>query len=113
MQSTAATGFVSIPGVRVLLAPAGAATTPPISAFERRTTNDPGQTGTAIVAQGQRITNPASYLELVAAAERRGLTATGSYEVNKEIEVYGTYGFSDSRGFAKTLPVYVANVTVV
>jgi outer membrane receptor protein involved in Fe transport len=112
VQATATTGFVSIPGVRVLLAPAGAATTPPISAFERRTTNDPGQTGTAILAQGQRITNPASYLELVAAAERRGLTATGSYEVTKQIEAYGTYGFSDSRGFAKTLPVYVANVPV-
>ena len=112
VQATATTGFVSIPGVRVLLAPAGAATTPPISAFERRTTNDPGQTGAAIVAQGQRITNPASSLELVAAAERRGLTATGSFEVTKHIEAYGTYGFSDSRGFAKTLPVYVANVPV-
>ncbi|MSU67164.1 MAG: hypothetical protein EXS40_01110 [Opitutaceae bacterium] len=112
VEATATTGFVSIPGVRVLLAPAGSATTPPIAAFERRTTNDPGQTGTVIVAQGQRITNPSSYLELVAAAERRGLTATGSYEVGKQIEVYGTYGFSDSRGFAKTLPVYVANVAV-
>jgi outer membrane receptor protein involved in Fe transport len=112
VQATAATGFVSIPGVRVVLAPAGSATTPPLSAFERRTTNDPGQTGTALVAQGQRITNPAAALELVAAAERRGLTATGSYEVSQRIEAYGTYGFSDSRGFAKTLPVYVANVPV-
>lgn len=112
VQATAATGFVSIPGVRVLLAPVGSATTPPISAFERRTTNDPGQTGTAIVAQGQRITNPASYLELVAAAERRGLTANGSYEIRPQLEVYGTYSFSDSRGLAKTLPIYVANVAV-
>ncbi len=112
VQATAATGFVSIPGVRVVLAPAGSATTPPLSAFERRTTNDPGQTGTALVAQGQRITNPAAALELVAAAERRGLTATGSYEVSQRIEAYGTYGFSDSRGFAKTLPVYVSNVPV-
>ena len=112
VQATATTGFVSIPGVRVLLAPAGSATTPAISAFERRTTNDPGQTGTVILAQGQRITNPASYLELVAAAERRGLTANGSYQFRPQIEFYGTFGFSDSRGLAKTLPVYVANVAV-
>ena len=112
VQATATTGFVSIPGIRVLLAPVGSATTPAVSAFERRTTNDPGQTGTAILAQGQRITNPAPFLELVAAAERRGLTANGTYQFRPQIEVYGTYGFSDSRGLAKTLPVYVANVAV-
>ena len=112
VQATATTGFVSIPGVRVLLAPEGSATTPPISAFERRTTNDPGHTGTVILAQGQRITNPSSWTELVAAAERRGLTANGTYEIRPNLEVYGTYSFSDSRGLAKTLPVYVANVAV-
>jgi len=112
VQATATTGFVSIPGVRVLLAPAGSATTPAIAAFERRTTNDPGQTGTAILAQGQRITNPATSTQLVAAADRRGLTATGSYELRPNLDVYGTYSFSDSRGLAQTLPVYVANVAV-
>ena len=114
VQSTATTGFVSIPGVRVLVAPAGSATTPPISAFEPRTTNASSQptTLTAIVAQGQRITNPAPWTELIAGSDRRGLTATGSYEFSKKIEVYGTYSFSDSRSLAQTLPVYVANVSV-
>ena len=113
VQATATTGFVSIPGVRVLLAPAGSATTPAVAAFERRTTNDPGQTtATAIVAQGQRITNPANFTQLVSAADRRGLTATGSYTLSPLAEVYGTYSFSDSRGLAQTLPVYVANVAV-
>ena len=112
VQATATTGFVSIPGVRVLLAPEGSAITPAVSAFERRTTNDPGQTGTVILAQGQRITNPSSWTELVAAAERRGFTANGTFEIRKHLEVYGTYSFSDSRALAKTLPVYVANVAV-
>lgn len=112
IQATAAGGFASIPGVRVLLAPAGAATTPAVAAFERRTTNDPGQPGTAIVAQGQRITDPSPWTELVAGADRRGLTATGTYEFRPALELYGTYSFSDSRGAAKTLPVYVANVAV-
>ncbi|MBI5766477.1 MAG: TonB-dependent receptor [Verrucomicrobia bacterium] len=112
IQATAATGFVSFPGVRVLLAPAGATSTPAVTAFERRTTNDPGQTGTAIVAQGQRITDPSPWTELVASADRHGLTATGTYEARPGLEVYGTYSFSDSRGHAQTLPVYVANVAV-
>jgi iron complex outermembrane receptor protein len=112
IQATATTGFVSIPGVRVLLAPTGATSTPAIAAFERRTTNDPGQTGTAIVAQGQRITDPSPWTELVASADRHGLTATGTYEPRAGLEFYGTYSFSDSRGHAQTLPVYVSNVAV-
>jgi outer membrane receptor protein involved in Fe transport len=112
IQATATTGFVSIPGIRVLLAPEGAATTPPVSAFERRITNDSGQTSTTIVAQGQRITDPSSWTELVAEAQRNGLTANGSYDLRPNLELYGTYSFSDSRGLAKTLPVYVANVAV-
>jgi outer membrane receptor protein involved in Fe transport len=114
VQATATTGFVSIPGIRVLVAPAGSATTPAISAFERRTTNAPNQNPalTMVIAQGQLNTNPAQWNQLVSASDRRGLTATGSYEFRKEFEAYGTYSFSDSRGFAQTLPVYVANVPV-
>jgi len=114
VQATATTGFVSIPGIRVLVAPAGSATTPAISAFERRTTNAPNQNPalTAIIAQGQLNTNPAPWNQLVSGSDRRGLTATGSYEFSKKLEAYSTYSFSDSRGFAQTLPVYVANVTV-
>ena len=81
VQATAATGFASIPGIRVVLAPPGSATTPAVAAFERRTTNDPGQTGTAIVAQGQRITNPAPWTQLVSAAERRGATVHANQAV--------------------------------
>lgn len=114
VQATATTGFVSIPGIRVLVAPAGSATTPPISAFERRTTNASNQstTLTAIIAQGQSITNPAPWNELVSASDRRGLTATGNYEFSKNLEAYANYSFTDSRGLAQTLPVYVANVPV-
>jgi outer membrane receptor protein involved in Fe transport len=110
IQATATTGFVSIPGIRVLLAPAGSATTPPIAAFERRTTNDPGQpsTLTVVVAQGQRITNPAQWLELISASNRRGLTGSATYKLRGELETYGTYSYSDSRGLAMTLPAYAS-----
>jgi iron complex outermembrane receptor protein len=112
IQATATAGFTSIPGIRVLLAPAGSATTPPISAFERRTTNDPGQVGTAIVAQGQRITNPAQWTQLVSAAERRGVTGTASYQLAEGIEVYGNASRTQSKGNAETLPAYVSGVAV-
>jgi outer membrane receptor protein involved in Fe transport len=112
VQATASTGFVGIPGFRVLLAPAGSATTPAIGSFERRTTNDPGQTGTAIIAQGQRITNPAEWTQLVSAADRKGVTGTASYQVTSEIEAYGTVSLTQSRSTAKTLPLYVAGVSV-
>jgi iron complex outermembrane receptor protein len=112
VQATAATGFVSIPGIRVLLAPQGSATTPAISAFERRTVNVPGQTGTTPIAQGQRVTNPAQWTQLVSGSNRRGFTGTATYKILPELETYGTYSYSDSRGGAKTLPAYVANVAV-
>jgi outer membrane receptor protein involved in Fe transport len=113
VQATATTGFVSIPGIRVLLAPAGSATTPAIPAFERRTTNDAGQTSLIPIAQGQRITNPAPWVELLSAANRRGLTGNATYKFGEKLEGYGSYSFTDSRGFAQTLPAYVANVPVV
>lgn len=112
VQATATTGFVGIPGVRVLLAPAGSATTPAIGSFERRTTNDPGQTSVAIVAQGQRIVNPAEWTQLVSASDRRGVTGTASYQLTSAIEAYSNVSFTQSRGTAKTLPVYVGGVAV-
>ena len=113
VQSTATTGFVSIPGVRVLAAPASSITTPAISAFERRLTNDPGQgTGATILAQGQRITNPASWNELISSSDRRGFAANGTLKLFGETEGYSAYSFSDSRSLAKGLPVYVSNVGV-
>jgi iron complex outermembrane receptor protein len=112
IQAVAATGFVSIPGVRVLLAPEGSATTPPVSAFEPRTTNVPGQVGTGILAQGQRVTNPAQWTQLVAGSERYGITGSASYQFSPKMETYGTYSFTDSRSSARTLPAYVANVLV-
>ncbi|MSU24353.1 MAG: TonB-dependent receptor [Opitutus sp.] len=114
VQATATTGFVSIPGIRVLLAPAGSATTPAISAFERRTTNDPGQTTSSIIsAQGQRITNPGPWTELLSASNRHGFTGNATYQFRNNLEGYGTYGFTDSRSKAGTLPAYVAGVPVV
>jgi hypothetical protein len=114
IQSVATTGFVTIPGVRVLLTPEGSATTPALSAFERRTTNSPTQNPalTSIIAQGQRITNPAPWTQLISGSQRYGFTGNASFQVFPKMELYGTYSFTDSRSNAKTLPAYVANVRV-
>ena len=106
IQSSASAGFVSIPGVRVLLTPEGSATTPPVSAFIPRTTNAPNQNPalTTIIAQGQRITNPAPWTQLVSGAERYGFTGNASFRLFPKLEVYGTYSYTDSRSLAKGLP---------
>ncbi len=114
IQSTATTGFVSIPGVRVLLAPEGSATTPPVSAFIPRTTNAPNQSPTLpfVVAQGQRNFDPAPFVELVAGSKREGFTGNFSYTLNDQIETYGSVSVSSSRGAANTLPAYAGLVSI-
>ena len=114
IQSTAATGFVSIPGVRVLLTPEGFATTPPVSAFVPRTTNASNQSPflTAIVAQGQRNFDPAPFVELVAGSKREGFTGNFNYTLSDQIETYGTVSVSSSRGAANTLPAFAGLVSI-
>jgi outer membrane receptor protein involved in Fe transport len=115
LQASVAAGFVSIPGVRVLLAPPGSATTPAISAFERRTINSPTQNPllTSIVAQGQRITNPAPWTQLISGAERYGLAGHASYQWFPQVEIYGSYSFSDSRSVTKGLPAFTDTLVPV
>ncbi|MFO1450991.1 MAG: TonB-dependent receptor [Opitutaceae bacterium] len=114
IQATATTGFVSIPGVRVLLTPTGYATTPPLSAFIQRTTNADNQpaTLTAIIAQGQRTFDPAPYVELVAGSTRDGFTGNFNYGVTSRIELYGSASLTKSRGAANTLPAYAGLVAI-
>ena len=106
VQSSASAGFVSIPGVRVLLAPEGSATTPAISSFERRTANSSTQNPalTTIIAQGQRVTNPAPWTQLVSGAQRYGFTGNANYRFFPKLEAYGSYSYTDSRSLAKGLP---------
>ncbi len=115
IQSSATTGFVAIPGVRVVLAPEGSATTPPISAFIPRTTNSSTQNPalTTIIAQGQRVTNPAPWTQLVSGAERYGFTANANYRLFPQVEVYGNYSYTDSRSLAKGLPAFTDFITSV
>lgn len=115
IQSSASAGFTLVPGVRVLLAPEGSATTPPISAFIPRTTNSSNQNPalTTIIAQGQRITNPAPWTQLVSGAERYGFTGNASYRLFPKLEVYGTYSYTDSRSLAKGLPAFTDFITSV
>lgn len=104
--------FDSIPGIRVVLTPEGFATTPPVSAFLPRTTIPPGQTTTLVSAQGQRPTNVADQLQLVPESERYGMGANGTYTFDSGLQLYANYRFSDSRGLAKSLPAYSANVLI-
>ena len=115
IQSSVTTGFTAVPGVRVLLAPEGSATTPPISAFIPRTTNSSTQNPlvTTIIAQGQRVTNPAPWTQLVSGAERYGFTGNASYRLFPRVEAYGTYSFTDSRSLAKGLPGFTDFITSV
>ncbi|WP_438480346.1 TonB-dependent receptor plug domain-containing protein [Oleiharenicola lentus] len=104
--------FDALPGIRVVLTPFGYATTPRVADFIPRTAPGDGQSGTAVNAQGQRQTNVSDQLELIPQSERYGVSGNASYTFNSGLEVYTSYRFSDSRGFATSLPAYSANVLV-
>jgi len=104
------TGFAGVPGVRVALAPEGATTMPPLSAFMPRTTNAPNQSSslTAVIGQGQRAASVSDFLNLVPKAERKGITGNFNYDTSRDVEFYGSLSHSDSRSLAETLPAYIA-----
>jgi iron complex outermembrane receptor protein len=97
--------FTALPGVRVVLTPEGSVVTPALGQFIPRTTAGEGQFGLP-AAQGQRQTNVSEYLQLVPRSERYGVTGNFTYTFANGLEAYGTYGFSDTRGFASALPPY-------
>jgi iron complex outermembrane receptor protein len=111
LVGTTAGDFTALPGVRVVLAPTGALTTPALSAFLPTTTVPVGQAGTIVNAQGQRATNVSNFLELVPEAQRYGVNSNFTYAIREGWEAYGSYSFSDSRGLAGTLPAYSAAST--
>lgn len=102
--------FDAIPGIRVVLTPTGSATTPAVSAFLQRTTVPSGQTGTLVNAQGQNPTDVADQLQLVPEAQRYGVGSNANYTFSSGLEAYANYRFSDSRGYATSLPAYSAGV---
>lgn len=105
--------FDAIPGIRVVLTPTGATTTPAVSAFLPRTTVPSGQTGTFVNGQGQNPTNVTDQLQLIPEAQRYGLGSNASYTFSSGLEAYANYRFSDSRGFATSLPAYTAGALML
>lgn len=94
--------FDAIPGVRVVLVPAGAATTPTISQFIPVTT--PAGTATVVNAAAQRRTNTAAYLDLVPEARRTGASANLAYKFSDRLDIYGNYRASLNHSLFRSQP---------
>lgn len=85
---TVAGTFNAIPGVRVVLVPTGATSTPSLSQFIPVTTPAPGGNTTVVNALGQRRFNTASYLDLSPASERTGFNGNFKYAFTDTLEAY-------------------------
>jgi len=94
--------FNAIPGIRVVLVPPGATTTPGVSGFIPTTT----VIAPALVvnASGQVRDNTAAYNDLIPASERWGAAGNFTYAVSQRFEIFGGAIFSDTRGFYETQP---------
>ncbi len=97
--------FTAIPGIRVVLVPSGAATTPPVNQFVPVTTVVPP--ATVVNASGQRRGNTAGFLDITPSSERHGLGASLYYALNTKVELYGGFNYSRTRGLASTQPPVV------
>jgi outer membrane receptor protein involved in Fe transport len=87
--------FNSLPGVRVVLVPEGAAQTPAIGQFIPVTT--PVPPATVVNASGQRRTNTAEHLDLIPASERKGASANFTYRFTDRIDGYASFRTSESQ----------------
>lgn len=93
--------FDAIPGVRVVLVPVGAGSTPSLAQFIPVTVP---ASGTIVNASGQRRGNTAEFLDLIPSSERYGFTGNFTYTSNPRLDLYGSYSFNDSRGLYRTQP---------
>ena len=81
--------FDALPGVRVVLVPAGATATPAVGQFTPTTTVI--SPATVVNASGQRRTNTASFLDLVPKSERTGFSGNLTYRFNDRFSLYASY----------------------
>ncbi|MBC7369827.1 MAG: TonB-dependent receptor [Undibacterium sp.] len=94
--------FDAIPGVRVVLVPTGATITPTVSQFIPVTT--PAGTATVINASAQRRMNTASYLDLVPATQRTGLSGNMNYRFDDIFTLYASYRGGRGAGLFNSQP---------
>jgi iron complex outermembrane receptor protein len=99
---TVSGNFDAIPGVRVVLVPTGAATTPSVNQFVPVTT--PVSPATVVNASAQRRMNTASFLDLVPETQRTGLSGNINYRFDDNFTLYATYRGSRVASFYNTQP---------
>lgn len=88
--------FNAIPGVRVVLVPEGAATTPAVGEFIPVTTPAPGST--VVNASGQRRGNTAEFLDLIPESERYSVSGNFTYAFSERLELFGALSHSLTKG---------------
>jgi outer membrane receptor protein involved in Fe transport len=99
---TVAGNFDAIPGIRVVLVPPGATTTPSVSQFIPTTAIIAPASVTN--ASGQVRDNTSAYNDLVPASERYGVAGNFTYSVNDRLDIYGSANFTDNRSYYETQP---------
>lgn len=99
---TVAGTFNAIPGIRVVMVPAGAAGTPTLSQFIPVTT--PAGTATVVNASQQRRMNTAEFLDLVPKSERYGVGARLKYRLNDQVDAYVSYRSSEAKTVSRSQP---------
>lgn len=94
--------FVALPGIRVVLVPEGATSTPSVSGFIPVTT--PVPPNTAVFPTGQRRANTAEFLDIIPASERQGIAGNFTYEISPTLDLYGKFGYNETFGFYNSQP---------
>lgn len=80
--------FDAIPGIRVVLTPEGATSTPGVSQFIPTTTIVPP--ASVVNGSGQRRLNTAEFLDLVPETERLGFATNFTYAFNEQVEAFAS-----------------------
>ena len=96
--------FNAIPGIRVVMVPVGATSTPAVGSFLPVTTVAPGSGASLVNSAFQRRTNTASFLDLIPETKRTGVSGNLKYVFNDRFEAYGSYRSSLSRSNFSTQP---------
>jgi iron complex outermembrane receptor protein len=95
--------FDAIPGIRVVLVPTGATSTPTIAQFVPTTTVV--SPATVVNLAGQRRANTAAYIDLIPKSIRNSVSGNLKYTITDRLEAYVSYRTSLTRGFYTTQPV--------
>ena len=86
---TVSGNFNALPGIRVVLVPVGATSTPSVSQFIPVTTPAPG--ASIVNASQQRRLNTASFLDLIPESKREGVNGNLNYRFNDRLDAFLSY----------------------